>query len=242
MDSNKKTARLAGFLYLLMVLTYIFSLGYAPQRFLIEGDAVATINHIAQAEWMFRLAIVVGMVACAVFMLQLFVLYKLLGPVSRNAAVLMFAFGIAHLPLFFVGHVDELNLLSLLQENRYGNVFTTEQLHAQVLLLTDAYKNSVRVNEIFMGLWLVPFGYLVFKSGFLPRILGIWLVLNSFPYLIDFFKQLMDLEYTTPAVVRYMMQAATVGEFATCLWLLIMGARESPGAMSPKGVPATSAA
>lgn len=231
MESNKKTARLAGVLYLSMIVSYMFSLGYVPRRFLVEGDAVATIENIARAEWIFRLGIVAGMVACAVYMAQVLVQYKLLVSVSRNAAVLMVAFAVAHLPLFFVGHVDELNLLSLLKADRYGDVLTVDQLHAHVMLLTDAYKNSVRVNEIFMSLWLIPFGYLVFKSGILPRFLGVWLILNSIPYFMAFSKQLLNLDYTLPSVVRYVLTAAAMGEIATCLWLLVMGARESTAPM-----------
>jgi hypothetical protein len=226
MDSNKQLARTAGFLYLLMALTYMFSLGYVPGRFLVEGNAAATINAIDAAEWMFRLGIVVGMTACVIYLLLVLTLYKLLGPVSRNMAVIFVAFSVAHLPLFFTGHVDELNLLSLLNESRDGTVFDSDQLHAQVLLLTDSYHSSVRVNSLFMGLWLLPFGYLVFKSGFLPRFLGVMLFLNGFPYLISFFRQILAPEYELPTVVRYILMPLAFGEIVACLWLLIMGAKE----------------
>jgi len=226
MDSNKKTARTAGVLYLFFVLTFIYSLGYVPSRFYIEGDAAATIKAIQDAELLFRLGIVVGMVACSIYILLLSQLYKLLSRVGKYPAVMMVALGAAHLPLFFSGHVDQLNLLSLLPEGRYEAAFDTEQLHAQVLLLIDAYKNSVRVNVIFMGLWLLPFGYLVFKSGFLPKFLGVLLILNSLPYLIDFFRQMLVPDYTLPSIVRYLLMPGGLGEFAVCLWLLIMGAKE----------------
>lgn len=233
MDSNKRTARIAGVWYVLFVLTFIYSLGYVPGRFLIAGDAAATIKAIQEGELLFRLGIVIGMIACVVYLFLLATLYKLLSPVGKNAAVMMVVLGVAHLPLFFTGHVDELNLLHLLNENRYGTVFTAEQLHGQVLLLVDAYENSVRINQIFMGLWLLPFGYLVFKSGFLPKMIGAWLIVNAFPYLISFLKQLLDPSFTSPPVVGYFSQAAVLGEFVICLWLLIMGAKEkTPKAQS----------
>lgn len=241
MYSNKKTARLAGGLYVFMALTYMFSLGYVPSRFLIEGDPPATIHAIQAAEWMFRLGIVVGMLACVIYTLQVLVLYKLLSPVNKNVAAVFVALSLAHLPLFFTGHVDELNLLSLLNESRYGSVFTREQLHAQVSLLTDAYHSSVRVNMFFMAVWLLPFGYLVFRSGFLPRILGILLIANSVPYLLSFVREVMAPGYELPAVVGYITTPMLVGEFATMLWLLIMGAREpvSSGAARATQLPAT---
>jgi hypothetical protein len=147
--------------------------------------------------------------------------------VSRNVAAVFVALSLAHLPLFFTGHVDELNLVSLLNESRYGAVFTDQQLHAQVSLLTDSYHSSVRVNMFFMGLWLLPFGYLVFESKFLPRILGILLIVNGFPYLLSFFRLILAPGYEFPAVVSYITSPMLLGEFVTCLWLLIMGAKES---------------
>jgi hypothetical protein len=134
--------------------------------------------------------------------------------------------GVAHLPLFFFGHVTQLDLLALINEKRYATTLTPDQLHVQVLLLIDTYKNSVRINEIFMGLWLLPFGYLVFKSRFLPKFIGIWLMLNSIPYLFDFFRQTLDPGFTLPTVIRYASQACVYGEFVICLRLLIMGAQE----------------
>jgi len=226
MDSNKKTARTAGVLYLFFVLTFVYSLGYVPGRFYIEGDAVATIKSIQEAEGLFRLGIVVGMVACTIYMLLLAQLYKLLSPVGKNAAVIMVVLGAAHIPLFFTGHVDQLNLLALLKERGYGAALSSEQLHTQILLLVDAYQNSVLINVFFMGLWLVPFGFLVFKSGFLPKFLGVLLILNSLPYLIYFFRQILTPDYVLPDFVRYILMPGGVGEFVTCLWLLIMGAKE----------------
>jgi hypothetical protein len=229
MVSNKKTARTAGVLYLLMIVTYMFSLGYVPGRFLITDDPAATIAAIRAAEWMFRLGIVVGMLACVVYALQVLALYRLLNPVSATAAAVFLLLSLAHLPLFFAGHVDELSLLLLLNESR-GALFSSEQLHAQVALLTDSYRATVRLNMLFMALWLLPFGYLVFRSGILPRILGVLLVVNAIPYLSSFFMEILAPAYELPAIVNYMTAPMLVGEFATCLWLLIMGAKESaPG-------------
>lgn len=233
MDSNKKTARIAGVLYLLMILTFMYSLGYVPSRFLIEGDPVATISAIRAAEWMFRLGIVVGMFACVIYTLQVLVLCKLLSPVNKDVAVVFVALSLAHLPFFFLGYVEELNLLSLLDESRYGALLAGEQLHVQVSLLTDSYHSSVHANILFMALWLLPFGYLVFKSGFLPRVLGVLLIINAVPYLISFFREILAPGYETPAIMEYITSPMLIGEFAMCLWLLIMGAKESAPTSRP---------
>jgi hypothetical protein len=227
MDSNKKNARLAGVWYVFFILTFIYSLGYVPGRFLIEGDALETIKKIQEAEPLFRLGILIGMVACVVYLFLLASLYKLLSPVNKYVALMMVVFGASHLPLFFTGHVDELNLLTLLNRSHYGAIGNTDQLHTQVELLVDAYKNSVRVNTIFMGLWLLPFGYLIFKSQYLPKVLGILLILNGLPYLVGFGRDILDPTYTFPTAFSYFFRAVANGEFVACLWLLIMGAKES---------------
>ncbi|HTE40687.1 MAG TPA: DUF4386 domain-containing protein [Steroidobacteraceae bacterium] len=226
MEFNKKNARIAGAWYVLFVLPFFYSLGYVPGRFLIEGDAAATIKAIQDGELLFRLGIVVGMIACVVYLFLLAALYKLLRPVSQYASVMMVGLGVAHLPLFFTGHIDQLNLLALLNGKGYETAFTTEQLHAQVLLRVSGYWSSVHVNEFFMGIWLLPFGYLVFKSGFLPKIIGVWLAFNSLPYLTDFVRQMLDPGLTFPMGMRYTMMFALFGEYSIGLWLLIMGAKE----------------
>jgi len=235
MDSNKKIARLAGVLYVFFILTFIYSLGYVPGHFYVQGDAAESIRRIQEAESLFRLGIVVGMFACVVYLFLLAALYKLLSPVSKFAALMMVVFGVSHLPLFFTGHVDQLNLLALLTEKHYA-AFNTEQLHAQALLLIDGYKNSVRINMFFMSIWLFPFGYLVFKSGFLPKFLGILLMLNGLPYLVSFLKDVLDPTFTYPTVLSYFLKAVVNGEFVACLWLLIMGAKEPTAAIAgPRG-------
>ncbi len=93
----------------------------------------------------------------------------------------------------------------------------------------DAYDNRVFVSEIFWGLWLLPFGYLVFKSGFLPKTLGVLLMLGCFSYLIDFFGRLLFPHHAVPGFV---MLPASLGEIGICLWLTIMGARKEVARMS----------
>ncbi len=91
------------------------------------------------------------------------------------------------------------------------------------MLSLDAYRNGLLVSEIFWGLWLLPFGYLVFKSGFLPRILGILLMMGCFGYLIDFFGSALFPGYAASILASYATLPASLGEIGTCLWLLIVG-------------------
>lgn len=223
MDSNNRTARVAGLLYLIDVVMGIFSLIYVPSHISGHGDASATVKNIVASESLFRLGIAVGLVSDVVFLLLPLVLYKLLSPVNKSAAVLMVAFAVIYVPIGFVAVANQLDILSLLNGDTYQQAFTPDQLHARVMSLMDAYDNRILVSEIFWGLWLLPFGYLVFKSSFLPKILGIFLMLGCFSYLISFFMQILFPHQTVPGFV---MWPATFGEIGICLWLLIMGVRK----------------
>ena len=226
MTMIEKTARTAGLLYLIVVVTGIFSLAYVPSQIMVQGDASATVGNIAASEPLFRLGIVAGFICYTAFLLLPFALYKLLSPVGKNAAVLMVAFAVVSVPISFVNLLNKLDALSLLSGANYLQAFTTEQLHARVMLSLDAYSNGLLVSEIFWGLWLLPFGYLVFKSGFLPKVLGILLMAGCFGYLIDFFGSVLFSGYAETTLANFATKPAALGEIGTCLWLLIMGARE----------------
>jgi hypothetical protein len=232
---NKKIARTAGLLYLVVVVTGIFSLAYVPSQIIVPGDASATGSNIAASESLFRLGIVAGFICYTAFLLLPFALYKLLSPVGKNVAVLMVAFAVVSVPISFVNLFNKLDVLSLLSGADYLQAFTTEQLHAQVMLSLDAYRNGILVSQIFWGLWLFPFGYLVFKSGFLPRVLGILLMAGCFGYLIDVFGRALFPGYSETAIASFVTLPAAFGEIGTCLWLLIVGAREpkSPVVSAP---------
>lgn len=223
---NKKIARTAGLLYLIVVLTGIFSIAYVPSQIIVRGDALATVSNITSSESLFRLGIVAGFICYTAFLLLPFALYKLLSPVGKSSAVLMVAFAVVSVPISFVNLLNKLDILSLVSGADYLQPFTTEQLHAQVMLSLDAYRNGLLVSQIFWGLWLLPFGYLVFKSGFLPRVLGILLMMGCFGYLIDFFGRALFPGYTETLIARFVTLPASFGEIGTCLWLLVMGARE----------------
>lgn len=231
---NKTTARVAGWLYLIVVVTGVFSLAYVPSQLIVQGDASATIGKIVASELLFRFGIVAGLICYTTFLVLPLVLYKLLSPVNRSAAVLMVAFAVASVPVSFVNMLSKLDILSLLSEAEYLQALPTGQLHAQVMLLLASYGNGLLVLKVFWGLWLLPFGYLVFKSGFIPKILGVLLMLGCLGYLIDFFGRALLPGYADTTVAGFVRKPGSLGEIGTCLWLLIMGANQ-------KAIPASKA-
>lgn len=224
--SNKKLARIAGLLYLGVVLTGIFTLMYVPSKLIVSDNASLTYHNIASSQILFRLGIISGLLCYTFFLFLPFVLYKLLKPVHENYAKLMVLLAVLSVPIFFLNIQNEFTVLSLVNDttNHFG--LTAEQIQSQVMLHLDQYKNGMRIVHIFSGLWLFPFGYLVFKSGFLPKILGVLLMLGCFGYLINFIGQTLIPNYSKLGVSSYIRLPASIGEIGTCLWLLIMGAKE----------------
>lgn len=226
MDLNNKIARAAGVLYLIVVVTGIFSLVYVPAQLAVRGDALATVNNIAASEPLFRLGIVSLMINQIAFLLLPLVLYRLLRKVNKNVAVLMVIFAVVSVPISMVSIANRLDVLSLLSDAGYLQTFTTGQLHAEVMMSLTVYSNGILVTTIFWGLWLLPFGYLVFGSGFLPRVLGILLMIGCFGILIDVFGRVLFPGYAETAVSTIFEMSSSFGEIGICLWLLIFGVRK----------------
>lgn len=225
MQSNQLTARIAGVLYLVVVLAGIFSLGYVPGQLHVAGDAAATVANITAQESLFRLGIAAGMVCYVAFLLLPLVLYRLLSPYGKVPGVLMVVFAVASVPMSLLALGHKLTVLSLLGDAEYLQLFSEAQRQAQVMLSLQAYRSALSVAEIFWGLWLLPFGYLVYTSRILPRVLGILLMLGSVGYLVEIFGDLLWTGYADSALARIAGIPASVGEIGICLWLLVMGAR-----------------
>ncbi len=228
MTSNKKTARIAGVLYLALILLGIFSLAYVPSKLIVWDDAATTVGNIMASQPLFRLGIVSGIACYTVFLFLPLVLYKLLKQVDTTMATLMVILAVVSVPISLLNIQAKLDVLSLLSGASYLIPIETEQMQAQVMLALSSYNNGLRIVQVFWGLWLFPFGYLVFKSRFLPKILGIFLMAGCFGYLINFFGYSLLPNYREIGISTLIGLPATIGEFGACLWLLIMGAKEMP--------------
>lgn len=221
--SAKGTARVAGILYLIVVLSGIFHLMYVPAKLIEENNPSATIGNIISSETLFRLGILGGLICFTSFLLLPLVLYKLLSPVNKTHAVLMVILAVVSVPISFTSMLNKLAVLTLISKASYLSVFEADQLQAQVMLCLDYYNNGIQIASIFWGLWLFPFGYLVYKSGFLPKVLGILLMIGCFGYLINFFGDFLFPAYNKSGISAFITIPGSVGEIGICLWLLIIG-------------------
>jgi len=209
-------ARVAGLLYLGMVPLGFFGM-YGHSMLTVPNDTAATINNIMTSVSMYRLSIMSALIVQVVNILLVLVLYKLLKPVSKNYAVLMVVFFLVSVPITMLNELNQFAVLQLLNGNNYLNIFETDERYARVMMFLDLHEHGIHISGLFWGLWLFPMGYLVFKSGFLPKIIGILLMIGGFGYLIDavtffFFPNFKP-------IVLYTFW----GELLLPLWLLIKG-------------------
>ena len=140
----------------------------------------------------------------------------------------MVILALASVPISLINIQNQFDVLSLLSGADYLKALEAAQLQAQVMLSLASYNNGIRILQIFWGLWLFPFGYLVFKSGFLPKILGLFLMAGCFGYLINFFGYSLLPNYSETGISTLASLPASIGEIGICLWLLIMGAKDVP--------------
>ena len=227
--ASSHAGRVAGLLYLIVVVTGIFCLAYVPSQLVVAGDPQATVANIAASEFLFRLGIAAFLVMQVAFLFLPFTLYPLLEHAGRRTAVLMVVLAASSVPLGLSVLVHRLELLSLIADPDVSRMLGPDAVRSQAVLSLEAYRNGLHVTKLFWGLWLLPFGWLVVKSRLLPRILGVLLMLGCLGYLLQVFGALLMPGFADSAVAPYIGLPAAVGEIGTCLWLLVFGARRRSG-------------
>jgi Domain of unknown function (DUF4386) len=226
MNSTKQTARIAGLLYLVNGITGFFGIIYVPSRLMVSGNPAATAQNILASQSLFRLGIVSELICALEFIFVLWALYRLLGGVNTTHASLMVILGLAFVPIMCVNVLNEIAALTLLRGADFLSGLGEPQRVALAMLFLDLHRYGYVIGWIF-GPWLFFFGLLVFKSGFLPRILGVLLIAACFGYLADCLTPLLLPGYANSAG-RFASSLLTLGEPAIILWLLIMGAKDQP--------------
>src|SRR3989440_8371440 len=226
MHPTVKAARIAGAIYASMVVTGPFSLIYVPNKLIVRGDAAATAGNILAHETMFRLAILADLVGQVIFICLAIALYRLLSSVNKTWAGLMVAFVLVSAAVGFLNTLNDIAALTLFRGADFLTVFDKPQRDALGMLFIRLHNQGEFMNEIFWGLWLLPFGLLVYRSGFLPRFLGVWLMLACFGWLVVSLIALLFPPYYDAAF--RIAQPVMFAELAIMLWLLIKGAKVPP--------------
>ena len=223
MTSIKAAARKTGLLYLLFSIVSIVSEFFFP-AFVVPGDAAATARNITAAELTYRIGILTGFVDLVLFLFLVVSLYGLLKDADRRQAILMVLLVSIGVAISLANLLNRFAPLVLLSGADDMSAFTRPQLDALALSFLKLHGSGTTVATVFWGLWLFPFGILVVKSGFLPGILGILLMVAGVGYVTSSVTSLV-LPADSHAVSRVMMPLY-LGELPIMFWLLIRGARE----------------
>jgi len=232
MRTVQQQARYAGFLYLLVALIAPLGLVVVPGQLFVAGDATATAANIAGSEWLVRLGIGSELLHQVVQVFLVLALYRLFKPVDETLAALVVILGVLlSTPIVFVNVLNEVAALILVSGAGYLAVFDKAQLDALANLFTVLHGQGIQVVSVFWGLWLFPFGLLVIRSGFIPRVLGYLLFVAGAAYVVGSFVALVVPQYD--AIVQPITTVLAIAEIPIVLWLLIWGARTPTAATQP---------
>lgn len=210
--SPKFWSRVAGLIGILVLScgSYTHSINL---RLIDSTNAIATANQLIAGESTFRIGFVSGLMMETFFIFYAFLLFKLLQSVNKDHALIMLILALIPAPIFYINQLTQFGVLLLAKEN----------MHQEMMFYLDLHKHGGLIISIFFGLWLLPLGYLVFKSKFLPKVLGILLMVGSLGYLINFIQGVLfpgteGTLWTNPALVM-----THIAELLLMLWLLLMG-------------------
>jgi hypothetical protein len=218
---------MAGLFYFIYVIASIVADLFGHFVF---ADASATINHIIAHESLFRTGVVISLFSYVFFLLAAWYLYVLLTPVNKNMALLFLLLNLGGFAILVYSHLNLFSSLTLLNGADYLKVFQPDQLQAQAMLFINFYKTGSTIAQIPFGVWLLPLGYLVFKSGFLPKILGIFLIVDCIGLLIYVCQRFIFPDYTVIAYPCWVM--GFIAEVSLTLWLLIKGVKDQKPALA----------
>lgn len=216
--------RLAGLLYLVVVVTGFFCLAYVPGQ-LAGPDAHAVLDNVVARQALFRQGVAAFVVEQVAFLLLALALYRGFKDVNRTAATLMVAFVAMAVALALAALSHRLQALSLLTDADSAQLLSPEQRQYLAHAALKAYRGGMQLARVFWGLWLLPLGWLVLRSRRLPRVLGALLVLGGLGYALDVSAELLVPGYADWWISGYMTLPAALGEIGTCLWLLLFGLR-----------------
>ncbi len=227
MNELKKWTLLAGICYLVIVLTGILSLMYIPNQLIEWKDPEATFSNISTHLGLFRWGIVASIICYLAYLILPLLLYKILSPVNKKVALIMVILVGVSIPITMINLSNKLDIVDLLTNPVLGSLYSKEEMIKEVFFLLNKYESGITMASLFWGLWLMPFGYLVFKSGFLPKLLGILLMLGCLGYCINIFGSILIQDYGKLGISKWVSLPASLGEIGICLGMLIFGSRKN---------------
>ena len=226
-SSLQRQARVAGFLYLLILFIAPIGLLYVPGKLIVAGNATATADNVRTSEWLLRAAIATDMLHQVIVVFLVLALYRLFKAVNEVLATQLVILGaLVSVPVVFVNVLTQIAALVLVSGSDFLSVFERPQLDALAYLFLRLHGQGLSVASVFWGLWLFPFGMLVIRSGFIPRVLGILLMIAGSAYVVSSFSSVLFPRHAH--LVAQVTLPLQLTELPIVFWLLIWGARVRP--------------
>ena len=219
--SPRLKARIAGLLYLIVIAGGIFAELFVRGRLVVPGDAAATAHNIVTREMLFRLGFATEVFYCSCNVPLILIFYDLFKVVNRSAALLVVFFSLVGTAIESVSLLGHFAPLILLGTRHYLSAFPVEQLQALAYLSLRLFEDGFAIALVFFGFYCLSFGYLIVRSTFFPRIIGVLLAIEGLCYLINSFANFLAPEFA--AHFFPFLMASAVGEVSLCLWLLVAG-------------------
>ncbi|HKA57561.1 MAG TPA: DUF4386 domain-containing protein [Gemmatimonadales bacterium] len=223
----RNPGRVVGLWYLSLVLIGPLTLLYIPNKLFVHGDAAATAANIAAHQGLFKTGMLADLVGSMLLIFIVFAFYRLFKDVDQQLAVwLVITGGIMPATLMLVNFVNSAGALMVAQNPGFLSAFDKPQHDALVMLFVQLHEHQITAAEILWGVWLFPMGLLTYRSGFLPRFIGVWLLINGATYVLLSVSRLM-IPDVAGRLFNY-AQPALFGELAIMLWLVVRGANPTP--------------
>jgi hypothetical protein len=230
-NSLRKRARIAGLLYASIIVFGVFA-QVIRYSIVVSGDGAATVSSIAANEWSFKMSFVLDLVMITTYLLLPLALYRLLHKVNKEHAVLMVIFAIISIPVMFAIMLFHFAALVISTNSEILSALGPDQVNVWVMFFLELYETGVMINTVFHGLWLFPLGLLVYKSGYFPRVLGVFLMLACVGFVLE--SAVFFLLPPSLQVIAYPFYVITmIGEFGFCGYLLIKGVRKTTTENNP---------
>ena len=222
MISDKNLARIAGFCYLIVIATGLFSEVFVRQALKVSNNALATSQNIQAHEMLYRWGFVADIINFVVGIPTILILYYFFKRVNKLLVQIALAFVIIQTAIIAVNLLNQISPLLILSNETYLNTFEPNQLATLSLLSLNIQAQGYGIGLVFFGLYCLIIGFLIFKSNLLPKILGMLYAITGLCYLINSFTMFLSKGFENPMFV-YLAIPIFIGELSLCLWLLIKG-------------------
>jgi hypothetical protein len=218
---QRQAVTLLRILYPVWAIIGLFSIQYVPATLIVAGDAAETAKNILDNELLFRTGIAGSLVTQLIHIVVVLILYKLFETVSKNQATVLVILGLVGVPIAMLNELSKFAALFLLKGTDFLKVFEVDQLHALAMTFLNMNDQGIIIAGIFWGLWLLPLGYLVYKSGYFPKLIGYLVIIAGIAYTLDSFVRILSPE----AFFLPLFQILILGEVAFMLWVVFKGAK-----------------